>query len=126
MKYKSLIIFLYFWLLKRNIIIRWLLFFVFHFWPMNENHFVFKFWIFEFSFIEKLSKFQCEDIMGYAHLNTDHCDDGSCIIHSTHSYLIFNLYIYKLESFLVNNGLYFKTTMGLFHIYDEVILHKIL
>jgi hypothetical protein len=47
-------------------------------------------------------------------------------MHSIHSYLIFNLYIDKLESLLVNNGLYFKTTMGLFHIYDEVILHKIL
>jgi hypothetical protein len=46
MKYKSLIIFLYFWLFKPNIIIRWIYFF--HFWWMIENHFIFKFLIFDF------------------------------------------------------------------------------
>jgi hypothetical protein len=88
---------------------------------MNENRFSFKFLIFDFFSLKNGPSSNVKTLWA-----TNRCDDGSCIIHSIHSYLIFNLYIDQLESFLVNNGLYFKATMGLFHIYDEVLLLKIL
>ncbi len=48
MKYKSLIILLYFWLLKPNIIIRWLLFFIFNFGELMKITSFSSFWYLNF------------------------------------------------------------------------------
>jgi hypothetical protein len=84
----------------------------FHFCWMNENHFIFKFLIFDFFPLKNGPSSNVKTLWA-----TNRCDDGSCIIHSIHSYLIFNLYIDKLESFLVNNGLYISKLQWVCFIY---------